>query len=122
MKATIRGQQYEFDLDNLLDLNELVHMKREIGIGMKTFIEGIMHLTDTSDDEIPAALDSIEGLNALRALVWAIQLRAGIVSVDGKPLTVERANAGINLVEFMESIDAPEQSPDPTGADEAPQS
>jgi hypothetical protein len=117
MKATIRGNDYHFQVDDLLDLNQWVQVKRQTGLGMKSFIETVQKFgTATDESGIPDVLDTEEGLNALRVLIWAIHLRAGITSLDGKPLTIERANADINMAEFMASIDFQDE-PDPTGAD-----
>lgn len=120
MKATIRGQVYEFELDDLLDLNQLVQMKKQTGLGLKTFVETIQKFTDAEAEGIPEVLDTEQGLNALRILVWAIHLRAGITNIGGKPLNIERACADLNIVEFMQSLttndpDEPD-APDPTGA------
>ena len=117
MKATIRGDDYHFEVDDLLDLNQWVQVKRQTGLGMKSFIETIQKFDAPADESgIPDVLDTEAGLNALRVLIWAIHLRAGITSLSGKPLTIERANADINMLEFMGSLDF-EDEPDPTEAD-----
>lgn len=121
MKATLDGNTVEFDPQDLFGLNELMHIKKQVGLGTKTLMKTIEAFGNAPDDGsgIPDVFDTDEGINALRAMVWAIRLRTLGPSVDGKPLTIERACADVSLAAFMNSVEADDPDLGSDGEDDA---